>query len=174
VNSTFRTPYSLHFINEETIAVYGLINSTVFEDFPSLKIVVSHGGGAIPYQFGRFQSGSMRRPAGQRFSDGLRKLYFDTVLYSEGAMKLLVDVMGSDNLVFGAECPGVGSAINPDTGATFDHNVPFIERIETLSAKQKSDIFENNARRLYKLPAALNGATSHQDVSEQKLIAGKG
>jgi len=43
-----RTPYTLHFINEETIAVYGLVNSNVFKDFPSLKIVVSHGGGAIP------------------------------------------------------------------------------------------------------------------------------
>ena len=109
-----RTPYTLHFINEETIAVYGLVNSNVFRDFPSLKIVVSHGGGAIPYQFGRFQSGSMRKPPGERFSDGLKKLYFDTVLYTESAMKLLVEVMGSDNLVFGAECPGVGSAINPD------------------------------------------------------------
>ena len=124
-----------------------------FRDFPSLKIVVSHGGGAIPYQFGRFQSGSMRKPVGERFSDGLKKLYFDTVLYTESAMKLLVEVMGPDNLVFGAECPGVGSSINPDTGATFDHNVPFIERMDGLTEKNKRDILENNARRLYKLPA---------------------
>jgi predicted TIM-barrel fold metal-dependent hydrolase len=94
----------------------------------------------------------MRNPPGQRFSDGLKKLYFDTVLYTESAMKLLVEVMGSDNLVFGAECPGVGSSVNPDTGTTFDHNVPFIERMDNLSAKQKSDIFENNARRLYRIP----------------------
>jgi len=149
-----RTPYTLHFINEETIAVYGLVNSNVFKDFPTLKIVVSHGGGAIPYQFGRFQSGSMRKPAGERFSDGLKKLYFDTVLYTESALKLLVEVMGPDNLVFGAECPGVGSAVNPDTGHTFDDIVPFIERMATLNDKQKRDILENNARRLYKIPAA--------------------
>jgi len=149
-----RTPYTLHFINEETIAVYGLINSTVFKDFPTLKIVVSHGGGAIPYQFGRFQSGSMRNPPGQRFSDGLKKLYFDTVLYTESALKLLVEVMGPDNLVFGAECPGVGSSVNPDTGHTFDDIVPYIENMSTLNAQQKRDILENNARRLYKIPAA--------------------
>jgi OH-DDVA meta-cleavage compound hydrolase len=147
-----RTPYTLHFINEETIAVYGLVNSNVFRDFPSLKIVVSHGGGAIPYQFGRFQSGSMRKPVGERFSDGLKKLYFDTVLYTESAMKLLVEVMGPDNLVFGAECPGVGSSINPDTGKTFDHNVPFILNLTGIDDAQKRNIFENNARRLYKLP----------------------
>jgi predicted TIM-barrel fold metal-dependent hydrolase len=96
----------------------------------------------------------MRNPPGQRFSDGLKKLYFDTVLYTESAMKLLVEVMGPDNLVFGAECPGVGSSVNPDTGHTFDDIVPFIQRMDTLNDKQRQDILENNARRLYKIPAA--------------------
>ena len=39
-----RTPYSLHFINEETIAVLSLCNSDVFKDFPSLKIIMAHPG----------------------------------------------------------------------------------------------------------------------------------
>ena len=56
-----RSPYSVHFINEETIAVFGLVNSTVLQDFPKLKIIVSHGGGAIPYQLGRFEAPSLRR-----------------------------------------------------------------------------------------------------------------
>jgi len=42
-----------HFINEESIAVVSLINSKVFEHFPKLKIVVAHGGGAIPYPHGQ-------------------------------------------------------------------------------------------------------------------------
>src|SRR5271167_529371 len=66
-----RTPYTLHFINEESIAVFGLVNSSVLKDFPDLKIIVSHGGGAIPYQIGRFQSGSARR--GEDFAAGMRK-----------------------------------------------------------------------------------------------------
>src|SRR4029077_117637 len=69
-----RTPYTVHFINEETIAVYNLLNSSVLKDFPALKIVVSHGGGAIPYQLGRFDAGSVRR--GERFRDAMRKLYY--------------------------------------------------------------------------------------------------
>jgi predicted TIM-barrel fold metal-dependent hydrolase len=149
-----RAPYSMNFVNEETIAIYGLVNSNVFRDFPDLKIVVSHGGGAIPYQVGRFQSSSMRRPEGQRFMDGLKKMYFDTVLYSESALRLCVEVMGSDNLVFGAECPGVGSQTNPETGSTFDDIVPYVERLPGLSDTQKRDILENNARRLYKIPVA--------------------
>ena len=146
-----RTPYSLHFINEETIAVYGLVNSEVFKDFPDLKIVVSHGGGAIPYQLGRFESGSLRRPGGERFSEGMRKLYYDTVLYTEEALALLIKTVGVDRCLFGAECPGVGSAVNPDTGRTMDDIKPFIEGFDWLTDAEKKMIFEDNAKKVFKL-----------------------
>ncbi len=51
-----RLPYSLHFINEESIAVVSLLNSNVFKDFPTLKILLSHGGGAIPLHWARFEA----------------------------------------------------------------------------------------------------------------------
>ena len=51
-----RLPYSLHFINEESIGVVSLLNSEVFKDFPTLKSLVSHGGGANPYQYARFEA----------------------------------------------------------------------------------------------------------------------
>ena len=79
-----RLSYSLHFINEESIAVVSLLNSTVFTDFPTLKILVSHGGGAIPYQWARFEASAIRRGI-QRFSERMRNLWYDTVLYSPGA-----------------------------------------------------------------------------------------
>ncbi len=152
-----RTPYSLHFINEETIAVYGLVNSSVFKDFPSLKVVVSHGGGAIPYQLGRFESPSLRRGGGERFSDGMRKLYYDTVLYTEEAMSLLIKTVGPERCLFGSECPGVGSAVNPDTGRTMDDVRPMIEAIEWLSADQKRMILGGNAAKLFKLDKPAKG-----------------
>jgi predicted TIM-barrel fold metal-dependent hydrolase len=146
-----RTPYTLHFINEESIAVYGLVTSNVYKDFPTLKIIVSHGGGAIPYQLGRFESGSMRNPQGQRFSDGMRKLYYDTVLYTEAALRMLIETVGAERCLFGAECPGVGSAVDPKTGRTFDDIRPYVEGFEWLSTAQKKMIFEDNARRVFKL-----------------------
>jgi predicted TIM-barrel fold metal-dependent hydrolase len=146
-----RSPYTLHFINEETIAVYGLVNSSVFEDFPDLKIICSHGGGAIPYQLGRFESGSLRNPKGRRFSEGMRKLYYDTVLYSENALRLLFETVGPDRCLFGAECPGVGSAVNPDTGRTMDDIKPYIDGFGWLTAAQKKAIFEENARKVFNL-----------------------
>ena len=144
-----RTPYTLHFINEETVAVFGLVNSDVFRDFPKLKILVSHGGGAIPYQLGRFQSGSSRR--GANFLDGARKLYYDTVLYTPDALNLLLKTMGPDRCLFGAECPGVGSTIDPATNRTRDDVKPMIDGLEWLTVEQKRAIYEDNARKLFKL-----------------------
>ena len=45
------------------MAVYGLLHSNVFKDFPALKIVVSHGGGAVPYHAGRLHASALRRNA---------------------------------------------------------------------------------------------------------------
>jgi len=146
-----REPYSLRFINEETTAVYGLINSNVLKDFPDLKVVVSHGGGAIPYQLGRFQAGSMRRKEGDRFIDGMKKLYFDTVLYTKDAIELLLKTVGPENALFGAECPGVGSKVNPETGREMDDIQPYFYEIEWLSDEDRENIFCNNAKRIFKL-----------------------
>ena len=151
-----REPYSLHFINEETTAVYGLCKSTVLEDFPTLKLLISHGGGAIPYQLGRFDASTVPRNAidttgATRFRDRLRKLYFDTVLYSREAIELLVKVVGPSRCVFGAEMPGVGSAIDPETGRTFDDLVPIIRGLDFISEAERDAILSGIAARLFKI-----------------------
>jgi predicted TIM-barrel fold metal-dependent hydrolase len=147
-----RLTYSLHFINEESIAVVSLLNSTVFTDFPTLKLVISHGGGAIPYQVARFDASSLRRGA-DRFSDRLRKLWFDTVLYSAGALELLFKTVGADRCMFGTERPGVGTVKDPRTGRWLDETRHIIEGFEWLSAAEKKMIFEDNAKKVYKLEA---------------------
>jgi OH-DDVA meta-cleavage compound hydrolase len=145
-----RLSYSLHFINEESIGVVSLLNSTVLSDFPTLKIMVSHGGGAIPYQVARFDAGSLRRGT-ERFSDKLRKLYFDTVLYSADALQLLFKTVGPDRCLFGTERPGVGTVKDPKTGKWLDETRHIIEGFEWLSAAEKKMIFEDNARKIFKL-----------------------
>ncbi|HYH21378.1 MAG TPA: amidohydrolase family protein [Azospirillum sp.] len=144
-----RESYTLKFINEESIAVVSLLESRVFEDFPTLKIVVSHGGGAIPYQIGRFRSWAIRRKQADSFDDRLRKLYFDTCLYSQDALELLFRTVGVDNCLFGTERPGTGSAFNPDWNHDFDDLKPVIEGIGFLSAEDRHKIFEGNARHVY-------------------------
>lgn len=144
-----RTPYTLHFINEESIAVFGLVHSDVFKDFPDLKILVSHGGGAIPYQIGRFQSGGYRK--GMDFRDAMRNLYYDTVLYSRDALELLIKTVGVDRCLFGSECPGVGSTTDPETGRTLDDIKPHLDSMEQLSEADRKMLYEDNARKLFGL-----------------------
>ena len=153
---SIREPYSMAFINAETTSVYGLMRSTVFEDFPELKIICSHGGGAIPYQVGRFNANTSPRADQDHgklelFEQRMRRMYYDTVLYSKEALELLIKVVGADNLVYGAECPGVGSSINQETGETWDRTVPVIQSFDWVSDEDKYKIFEGNARKLFNL-----------------------
>lgn len=144
-----RESYTLKFINEESIAVVSLLGSDVFEKFPGLKIVVAHGGGAIPYQMGRFRSWSVRRGEKVPFDEQLKKLHFDTCNYSQESIELLLKVAGVKNVVFGTEKPGTGSARDPVSGRDYDDMKPVIENIRWLSADDRADIFECNCRRLY-------------------------
>jgi OH-DDVA meta-cleavage compound hydrolase len=146
-----RVSYSVHLINEGTIAILGLLNSDVFKDFPKLKIIISHGGGAIPYQLGRFDAPSLRGKGAERFRDRLRFLYFDTVLYTGPALELLIKTVGADRCLFGSECPGVGSVVDPDTGETMDHIRPHIEKFDWLPQADREKIFAGNARKVFKL-----------------------
>jgi 4-oxalmesaconate hydratase len=147
--SSPRESYSLHFINEESIAVLGLLQSEVFQVFPSLKVVVAHGGGAIPYQIGRFRSPGLRRGDPEDFADKLRRLHFDTCVYSEEGLELLFRVVGPANCLFGTERPGSGRGIDPSTGRALDDLKPVIEGLDVLSDDDRELVFEANARALY-------------------------
>jgi OH-DDVA meta-cleavage compound hydrolase len=81
----------------------------------------------------------------------MRKLYYDTVLYTEDALRLLIKTVGVDRCLFGTECPGVGSSVDPATGRSMDNVKPMIENIESLSAADRKKIFEDNARAVFKL-----------------------
>jgi 4-oxalmesaconate hydratase len=150
-----RESYSLHFINEESIAVLGLLTSKVLDDFPELKIVVAHGGGAIPYQLGRFRAHNLKLGA-EDFAVRLRRLHFDTVLYSVDALELLLKVAGPDRCLFGTERPGSGAVLDPATGLSLDDLRPVIEAMPSLTDDDRSLVFEANARRLY--PRAFTGS----------------
>jgi OH-DDVA meta-cleavage compound hydrolase len=145
-----RAGYSVHMINEESIAVLNLLNSDVFRDFPELKLIIPHGGGAIPYQLGRFDAMSLRQ-GGTRFRDRLRFLYFDTVLYNAPSIELLIKTVGVDRCLFGEECPGIGAVVDPETGRQMDELRPYVEAFDFLSDADRQMILEGNARRVFRL-----------------------
>lgn len=144
-----RESYSLHFIQEETLAVTSLLASAVFRDFPDLKIIVSHGGGAVPYQRGRFFPGAFRQ--GTTYRDQLRQIYYDTCLYTKDSIELLLRAVGPDHCLFGTEKPGTGSVRDPATGRWVDDIHLLIDDIDWLSDDERDQVFAGNAQRLFKL-----------------------
>nr|WP_087573034.1 amidohydrolase family protein [Sphingomonas sp. CDS-1] len=151
-----RETYDEHFIAEEGLAITSIYRAGVFDRFPSLKIMVSHGGGPIPYQVGRWRSHrEMARVAGAipadapSFDDILKRFWFDTVIHNKRSLELLFDVVGTERCCFGTERPGSGAGIDVTTGRPFDDLKPVIESIEGLSAEALEGIFETNARRLF-------------------------
>jgi len=152
-----RETYDEHFIAEESLAISSIYRAGVFERFPNLKLLISHGGGAIPYQVGRWRSHrELIRAAGKiakdapSFDDILKTFWFDTVLHNKGSLELLFDVVGADRCLFGTERPGSGGGVDRLTGRPLDDLKPVIESIASLSAADREGLFEGNARRLFR------------------------
>ena len=140
--------YTLKFMNEESNGIISLMESKVFDEFPTLKLIFPHGGGSIPYQMGRFRAWSLRR-GGMSFEDKLRRVHFDTTIYDQDALELLFKKVGADRVLFATEKPGTGSARDPNTGRDLDDLKPVIENIAFLSEEDRRNVFECNCTRLY-------------------------
>jgi 4-oxalmesaconate hydratase len=154
-NPAFHTTGS-HYLNVDATAFMQLLESRVFTDFPTLKLVISHGGGNVPYQAARYRALCLMNKW-EPFEEFIRRLYFDTTVYNLEAMHLLVTVAGVDNVMFASEMLGGVTTKDPMTGRMFDDNKPCIDALEWLTEDDRRKIFEGNVRRAYpRLNAALD------------------
>jgi 4-oxalmesaconate hydratase len=153
-NPAFHTTGS-HYLNVDATAFMQLMESRVFHDFPSLRLILPHGGGNVPYQAARYRALSIINKW-EPFDDFIRRLYFDTTVYSQEAMELLISVAGVNNVIFASEMLGGVNAIDPATGRSFDDNRCFIDALSWLTEADRGNIFERNARRVY--PRLQRGA----------------
>lgn len=149
-----RETYSEHFITEESIAILTVLRSSVFEDFPDLKLIISHGGGSVPYQVGRWQAERLAphlggAPDAERFEDSLRRFWFDTVLHFPPALAYLISTVGADRVLFGTERPGSGSVVDPRTGRELDDFKTVLDEMPGIDDKARSAIYEDNARQVF-------------------------
>lgn len=97
--------------SETTFAAAALLLGGVFDRFPELRVLLVHGGGCVPYQFGRidrgrvtappFAKGTVKNPLG-RYADNL---YYDTVLHDDAAFRYLVERVGSGRIALGSDYP---------------------------------------------------------------------
>jgi 4-oxalmesaconate hydratase len=145
-----------HYINGDTTAFMQFLASDLFRDFPTLRFVIPHGGGAVPYHWGRYRglAQDMKRPPLAELL--LRNVWFDTCVYHQAGIDLLLRVIPADNILFASEMVGAVRGVDPETGFHFDDTRRYIDAAPGLTAGDRRKIFEGNARRVYprlKLPA---------------------
>lgn len=137
-----------HYTNTDASVVFELAWSDIFDRFPKLKAIVPHGGGNVGYQFNRYRS--LHTLAGKKpFEEAVKNIYFDTALYDQDSIEMLISKVGVDNVIFAAEIVGTGKAIDPKTGKKYDDTTSFIKNIDWLTDEDKEKVFSENAKRLY-------------------------
>jgi len=137
-----------HYINADTTAFMQFIQGDLFKDFPDLRFIIPHGGGAVPYHWGRYRglADMLEKPALR--DHVMKNVYFDTCVYHQPGIDLLFQVIDIDNILFGSEMVGAVRGIDPETGHYFDDTKRYIEALD-LSTEYRHKVFEANARRVY-------------------------
>lgn len=144
-----------HYINADTTAFMQFLQGDLFADFPDLRIIIPHGGGAVPYHWGRYRglADMLKKPV--LTEHVMKNVFFDTCVYHQPGIDLLFEVIDIDNILFGSEMVGAVRGIDPQTGQYFDDTKRYIDALD-IPAEDKHKVFELNARRLYpRLDASL-------------------
>jgi 4-oxalmesaconate hydratase len=143
-----------HYINGDTTAFMQFLTSDLFKDFPTLKFIIPHGGGAVPYHWGRYRglAQDMKKPLLTELL--LKNVFFDTCVYHLPGIELLTKVIPVENILFASEMVGAVRGIDPETGQHYDDTKRYIEAVSWLGDAERKKIFEGNARRVFsRLPA---------------------
>jgi 4-oxalmesaconate hydratase len=137
-----------HYINADTAVFMQLLQGDLFRDFPQLKLIIPHGGGAAPYHWGRYRGLAMMLEKPDLRDHLMRNLYFDTCVYHQAGIDTLFRVIGSQNLLFGSELLGAVKAVDPETGFNFDDTKRYVDALG-LDEDARAAVFEGNARKVY-------------------------
>jgi 4-oxalmesaconate hydratase len=137
-----------HYINGDTTAFVQFLTSKIFTDFPTLKFIIPHGGGAAPYHWGRYRgiAQDMGLPPLKELL--LKNVFFDTCVYHQPGIDLLLKVIPAENILFASEVVGAVRGIDPETGFNYDDTKRYIDAAD-LPAQAKAQIFSGNAQRVF-------------------------
>src|SRR6476469_8260272 len=139
VNPAFHTT-GAHYLNADTTAVMQLIQGDLFADFPSLKLVVPHGGGAVPYHWGRFRGLAMALGKPALEETLLGNVFFDTCVYHQPGIDLLTTVVPVDNILFASEMIGAVRDVDPRTGHHFDDTKRYVDATPNLTDAERERV----------------------------------
>lgn len=137
-----------YYIAADTIAFMQLIEGDLFKDFPALRFIIPHGGGAVPYHWGRYRglADMLKKPNLREHV--MQNVFFDTCVYHQPGIDLMARVIEVRNILFGSEMVGAVRGIDPETGQYFDDTKRYIDAL-ALSDQDKHSIFELNTRRVF-------------------------
>jgi len=147
-NSNFHAT-GAHYINADTTAFMQFVTADLFKDFPALRFIIPHGGGAVPYHWGRYRglAQDLKRPP---LAELIRNnVFFDTCVYHLAGIELLLKIIPADNILFGSEMVGAVRGIDPETGFYFDDTKRYIDSVSWLTDGERRRIFEDTARTVY-------------------------
>src|SRR5450432_901097 len=136
-----------HYINADTTAFMQFLTSDLFRDFPMLRFIIPHGGGAVPYHWGRYRglAQDMKRPPLEQL---LKNVYFDTCVYHLPGIELLFKVVPHENILFGSEMVGAVRGIDVRTGHYYDDTKRYVDALQ-LSEADQLRVYSANARRVF-------------------------
>ena len=142
--SRYALPNSIGVPLEDTLLVATLIFGGILEKCPDLRVCVAHGGGPACFGMGRMDRGwQVRSEARVNISKPpsayQRRLYYDTVVMSETALRFLIDRVGIDRVVLGSDYPFVPWDPSP-TG--------WVQGLESLTQDEKDRILWKNLEEL--------------------------
>jgi 4-oxalmesaconate hydratase len=147
-NDCFHTT-GAHYLNADTTAFMQCLSSDLFERFPELRFLIPHGGGAVPYHWGRFRGLAKDMNIPDINEKLLNNIYFDTCVYHQPGIDLLTKVIPVKNILFASETFGAVKGIDPNTGHYFDDTRRYVDAVSSLNEQEKKMIFEGNARKVF-------------------------
>jgi 4-oxalmesaconate hydratase len=159
-----------HYINADTTAFMQLLQGDLFADFPALRLVIPHGGGAVPFHWGRYRglSDMLGKPPLEEHM--MRNVFFDTCVYHQPGIDLLLNVISLPNVLFGSEMVGAVRGLDPTTGNYFDDTRRYLDAA-LPDDERRHQVFEANVRAVYpRLDARLaNEVLPADDQDESGL-----
>ena len=106
----FQLTASIGFTFDTSLAISRMIYDGFLDRFPNLKIIAAHGGGALPFLIGRLDQcfdniPACRTKVRERPSHYARRIWADTVVFTDDALAMAVRVFGSDRVMYGSDYP---------------------------------------------------------------------
>ena len=138
-----------HYMNSDTTAFMQFLTSDLFKDFPTIRFIIPHGGGAVPYHWGRYRGLAQDMGKPPLTESLLNNVFFDTCVYHKAGMECLLKVIPNQNVLFASEMVGAVRGIDPETGKYYDDTKSILDGIDFLSQQDRQNMFEANILRVF-------------------------